>query len=231
MTDFKSCAVLIECFQGTWQFISTALLRCPGKTHEISDDLESSFFVLLYYALHYVRHNKSDSDVDMEMLFDEDEERVVDGKTIIYGGKGKARMYTHKSWVTGLEFSSKPLTDLFWELRGLFRGLEQYEVAEEDEERAAYLNRALKAKDPKEILRLFKKALDRDDWPDNDKVSDQFPRRSTSVVAEPSPGHWTNAIKSNISTSSKRKAESADEGLDGIDSIHSPKKSKLSTQH
>ncbi|KZT18272.1 hypothetical protein NEOLEDRAFT_1033452, partial [Neolentinus lepideus HHB14362 ss-1] len=39
---------------GTWQFISHALLQHPTKKHAIEDDLESSFWILLWALLHYV---------------------------------------------------------------------------------------------------------------------------------------------------------------------------------
>ncbi|KAF9784080.1 hypothetical protein BJ322DRAFT_1125579, partial [Thelephora terrestris] len=42
--------------QGTWQFMSTKLLSIPGSRHAITDDLESHFFVLMWTAMHWVRH-------------------------------------------------------------------------------------------------------------------------------------------------------------------------------
>ncbi|KZT19627.1 hypothetical protein NEOLEDRAFT_1039253, partial [Neolentinus lepideus HHB14362 ss-1] len=39
---------------GTWQFISHALLQDPTKKHTIQDDLESSFWTVLWTLLHYI---------------------------------------------------------------------------------------------------------------------------------------------------------------------------------
>ncbi|KZT18288.1 hypothetical protein NEOLEDRAFT_1036770, partial [Neolentinus lepideus HHB14362 ss-1] len=57
---------------GTWQFISHALLRNPTKKHTIQDDLESSFWILLWACLHHVPSNlKTDELLDiMDRVFD-----------------------------------------------------------------------------------------------------------------------------------------------------------------
>jgi hypothetical protein len=57
---FVSCFRQTDSFalQGTWPFMSTRLLTTyEFKIHELRDDLESLWFVLLYEALHFVRHN------------------------------------------------------------------------------------------------------------------------------------------------------------------------------
>ena len=46
---------LTSCFQGTWQYLSIALLRAGLPRVTIPDELESFFHVLLYYALRYVK--------------------------------------------------------------------------------------------------------------------------------------------------------------------------------
>jgi hypothetical protein len=43
--------------QGTWQFMSTRLLTNPGSKYTITDDLESHYFVLMWTALHWVKHS------------------------------------------------------------------------------------------------------------------------------------------------------------------------------
>ncbi|KDQ32559.1 hypothetical protein PLEOSDRAFT_1032193, partial [Pleurotus ostreatus PC15] len=43
---------------GTWAFMSIDLLRGERRPHKISDDLESFFWVVLYYSLLYLPHNK-----------------------------------------------------------------------------------------------------------------------------------------------------------------------------
>lgn len=43
--------------QGTWQFISVSLLFDATKAHDIFDDLESLYWVLLYMGVHYFKYS------------------------------------------------------------------------------------------------------------------------------------------------------------------------------
>ncbi|KAH8099782.1 hypothetical protein BXZ70DRAFT_1025890 [Cristinia sonorae] len=52
---------------GTWHFLSTGLAENPSKTHDMMDDLESCFWVLLYVAL---RHFESDATPSALEIFD-----------------------------------------------------------------------------------------------------------------------------------------------------------------
>src|SRR5579863_8948768 len=57
--------------QGTWQFISVARLLDPWSTpHQISDDLESFFWVLLYQIVHGLDQKKAYRQ-DMVDVFDQ----------------------------------------------------------------------------------------------------------------------------------------------------------------
>jgi len=103
--------------QGTWQFISTRLLECPGSKHALSDDLESHFFVLMWAALHWVKHDKAGK-IDMEYIFDK-QRPLLDG--IVGGGAGKSEMYkSRQKELHGVGFSCQPFNELFWSLWGLF---------------------------------------------------------------------------------------------------------------
>ena len=101
--------------------MSTRLLTNPGSKHTITDDLESHWFVLMWTALHWVKHNQSDDPtIDMEHIFDQ--QRPLPGG-ITKGGSGKVAMYC--SWDPDLhqvEFSCKPFDGLFWDLWTLFAG-------------------------------------------------------------------------------------------------------------
>ncbi|KDQ32595.1 hypothetical protein PLEOSDRAFT_1009415, partial [Pleurotus ostreatus PC15] len=44
---------------GTWAFMSIDLLDGARRAHKVSDDLESFFWVVLYYGLLYLPHNKT----------------------------------------------------------------------------------------------------------------------------------------------------------------------------
>ena len=44
---------VINVFQGTWQFMSAALINQKGVQHNFKDDIESSIYVLLWVILMY----------------------------------------------------------------------------------------------------------------------------------------------------------------------------------
>lgn len=148
------------------------------QTHDIADDLESVFHVLLYYALHYVKHNiQSDSDVDLEDLFEQETvRRDTDGKLKTYGGRGKHSMFTSKEWVKGLEFKSPAFTKLFWNLHRLFAGNVFYHHMPAEVRSPPIIEFHEKLRTPSEVIRLFEEALALPDseWVD-DRVQDQFP--------------------------------------------------------
>ena len=105
--------------QGTWQFMSTRLLTSPGSRHTIADDLESHYFVLMWTALHWVKHSRPGNlFIDMEYIFDH-QRPLADG--IVKGGAGKAAMYDSKdSELRDVEFACEPFNELFWDLWMLF---------------------------------------------------------------------------------------------------------------
>ena len=99
--------------------MSTRLLDNPGARHTITDDLESHFFVLMWTALHWVKHNRpGHSFIKMNFIFDE-QRSGADGT--VQGGAGKTQMYGRRGGgLCGVEFSCKPFNDLFWGLWDLF---------------------------------------------------------------------------------------------------------------
>ncbi|KAH8102119.1 hypothetical protein BXZ70DRAFT_54503 [Cristinia sonorae] len=72
---------------GTWQFMSIALGRNPLKIHDILDDVESCFWVLLYQAIHHMPC-PNDSGKHLKM-FNEFDLNPVGGVLLETGGKGK----------------------------------------------------------------------------------------------------------------------------------------------
>ena len=94
--------------------MSTRLLTEPGSKHTITDDLESHYFVLMWTALHWVKHDQSAGLIDMEYIFDQ-QRPLPNG--IVEGGVGKERMYRHRhSKLNDVEFACKPFNELFWDL-------------------------------------------------------------------------------------------------------------------
>ena len=157
--------------------MSTRLLRVHGKVHELSDDLESHFFVLLFEGLHLVEHN-SPGGVFMQEIFDHVN---VDPKTGNHtGGGGKVILYSTGSPIVNhqLEFTSKPFTALIRELYRLFKSLHQYHTAKEDdaEPNNSDAMNVKKLEGCTDIAALFDKALKSEEWPTEcDKALDQYP--------------------------------------------------------
>jgi hypothetical protein len=74
--------------QGTWQFISLACLRDPSnRLHEVSDDLESFFWVLLYLVAKC--HNARALNLVDQMRHVFDHHTDMDRTGMITGGNGK----------------------------------------------------------------------------------------------------------------------------------------------
>ena len=74
--------------QGTWQFISISRLRDPStRPHQVSDDLESFFWVLLYLVLKCRNITGEDLSENMKNVFDQHTDMDRNGN--VTGGKGK----------------------------------------------------------------------------------------------------------------------------------------------
>ena len=111
--------------QGTWQFMSTRLLPKPGKVHELCDDLESLWFVLLFEGLRVVKHNEP-FHIDMALIFDQ--ARFCRKTGTHAGGVGKGDLYGQKGPIMDedLEFESKLFTVLIRQPYRLFQPLNNY---------------------------------------------------------------------------------------------------------
>lgn len=192
------------------------ILLGEKTTHDISDDLESVFHVLLYYALHYVQHNiKPSPDYKLEELFEQSDLLNDDaGKLKTFGGSGKHLMFTVRKWVKGLNFDSRALQDLFWKLHRLFAGNIFYHLFEEDEQRAIFLDQHQKLQNAAEVIRLFEEALNRPDseWSEDDKVADQFPRKEQKDESSRLK-LFTGSSNRSVRSSSKRPSPISQEGL------------------
>jgi len=170
-------------FQGTWQFTSTAQLLDPGKAYEVSDELESFFFVTLYEGVHWVIHNKPDT-LNVKHIFDDMQVNANGRQT---GGAGKQHLYTRTEGVIlqDLEFvKSPPFTDLIRGLFRLFQSLAYFNQAKSATSRKGIVSsedrkNVKKLKNCKAIVKLMKNAVDRKDWPKvHDKAAnDNYPRK------------------------------------------------------
>ena len=168
--------------------MSTRLLTDPGSMHTITDDPESHYFVLMWTALHWVKHNQpGDPGIDMEHIFDQ--QRPIPGG-IVKGGGGKVEMYGSKdSELCGVEFACRPFNELFWDLWTMFaKYLARRREAAWNPGPSEYPKRGPKYGGdtdtdvglepsvlPQEVIDLFEAALKQPGWIE-DKVADQFPR-------------------------------------------------------
>jgi len=157
--------------------MSTRLLSTPGKIHELCDDLESLWFVLLFEGLHSVKHNKP-TGIKMAAIFDQVDVSLTTGTHT--GGWGKSHLYVNNGALVTrvLQFDSKPFTTLVRQIYRLFKSLNAYYVAQDDEETPSdsAKENVRKLKNCVEIERLLREALGSEDWPVScDKVEDQYP--------------------------------------------------------
>ena len=149
--------------------MSTRLLTTPGKVHELCDDLESLWFVLLFEGLHLVK---------MASIFDHVDVSLTTGTHT--GGLGKIHLYSRNGVVMTrmLKFDSQPFTTLVRQIYRLFQSLNTYHGAQDNEETP---NDSLKERVGKldscaEIERLLREALNSEEWPEScDKLGDQYP--------------------------------------------------------
>jgi hypothetical protein len=156
--------------------MSTELLEKPTKMQNISDDLESAFWVLLYHALRFVKHNQTSANIDMGFLFDFGLRKEVGGKMRSVGGQGKRVMLTGPGDWADLEFESSPLTWLFKELHKLFEQALLYRtLTNQLGANAPFKDADEKLQDAKWVIQMFEEALESDGWPEDDEVPDQLP--------------------------------------------------------
>ncbi|KAF8967491.1 hypothetical protein BDZ97DRAFT_1803556 [Flammula alnicola] len=79
---------------GTWQFMSINILRRADSVHTLQDDLESFFYVVLYFTLRYLKHTKTAvvSEI-LKRIFDQHLEYENSSAT---GGDGKCALIAFK---------------------------------------------------------------------------------------------------------------------------------------
>jgi hypothetical protein len=106
--------------QGTWQFISIARLLDPwSRPHEVSDDLESFFRVLMYQVVRYKNTVTNVKDA-MQLVFDYHSEPQREG--IVKGDNGKLAC-VKDSALSSLVIEGiveTPCSEIIDEMRSLF---------------------------------------------------------------------------------------------------------------
>jgi len=165
---------LMTISQGTWQFTSTAQLLTPGRAYEVSDELESLFFITLYEGVHWVIHNKPEK-LNLKFFFDQvdpDMQTGGAGKQITYTVPGRADILRQLSFE-----KSPPFTNLIRELFVLFRSLAFINMKTENTSSRDAAN-VKKLGNCEEVVRLMEKAMQSPGWPvECDKaLIDNYPR-------------------------------------------------------
>ena len=188
--------------------MSTEQLANPGKAYEVSDELESFFFVIFYEGLHWVKHNKP-MGLKVKYIFDQ-VEPIVEGNHI--GGTGKQGLYQRCEALIcqELEFTkSSPFTDLIRQLYCLFRSLRIFNMITEVglSPPPEHSPNVEKLKDCNEVIRLMKEAVLRKDWSEgSDKVTeDNYPRKEITDKKDPIGLTYLNEVTS--ATGAKRGVE------------------------
>jgi len=196
--------------------MSTQLLSAPGKVHELSDDLESLWFVLLFEGLHFVKHNEP-TGICMVTIFDH--VYVIPTTGTHRGGLGKRDMYYNGALMTRvLQFDSRPFTTLVRQIYRLFKSLRAYYVMQDEEETPSdsVKENVRKLESCAEIERLLREALNSEEWPVScDKVADQYPdiNRSTPKRNDTVALSYTNSslVPLGEPSGGKRRREEEDE--------------------
>ncbi|KAI0069477.1 hypothetical protein K474DRAFT_1777241 [Panus rudis PR-1116 ss-1] len=154
---------------GTWQFVSVDFLQEPRKPHNIQDDVESSFWVLLYACLHFIRHNCPTFDLT---FFDEQHLRMQDNTDEVhFGGALKVDLLL-RCTIKQVDWDCVPLKNLlikFSDLLGDYHGLKGRPAFQEMAQ-ASYA----KIGNSQEMLGLFKLAMEQEGWLSDDRVDDQI---------------------------------------------------------
>ncbi|KAI0364875.1 hypothetical protein BV20DRAFT_982917 [Pilatotrama ljubarskyi] len=68
--EAKADSPVFKYFKGTWQFLSVGMLSEKPKVPDIPDELESFFYVTLYYAVRYLKSNCTNAGPYLEAFFD-----------------------------------------------------------------------------------------------------------------------------------------------------------------
>ena len=173
--------------QGTWQFISAALLRNPQRLQTIEDDRESAIHLLTWLALRYTKHDELDDLNTYLTMYDEVDRRKSKG--IATGGRAKGNLFFGQLPT----FASDPLNRLI-EVRRTFsaRYGETYpdDVTQQAKDLVAqaeanpamdptmyyqlapyiYISRLEALRKRNWLVEVFNKHLESDDWPTCDKA-------------------------------------------------------------
>lgn len=145
-----------------------------GKKHEIQDDLESCYWVLLYISFHYFKHSHPKFDIG---FFDE-YEPPQEGKPASGGNKKQIFLMRNDIVKRNVTWDCKPLNLLIRELSVLFQMYHMHASMPPLGKSAAFLEHHALIGRVDVILESFDNALESNEWPElNDALEDQMPTK------------------------------------------------------
>jgi len=186
--------------------MSIRLLRNPTAFHELQDDLESFFYIVLYLALRYLPHNKvPELPVIMAKVFEEHSTMP----TAVVGGMGKYSLFNDGGHLgEDLEFTdNEPITSWIDVTLKLVR--DWYDYLGQSKKYVVPGTPSMELKDRpfrdhNALDRTFQIALAKK-WPKNDKAADHLPPNGRNAHSkrkrEGADGELGKTKKSKSSTS------------------------------
>ncbi|KAH9953895.1 hypothetical protein BC827DRAFT_1379725 [Russula dissimulans] len=193
---------------GTWQFISISRLRDPStRPHEVSDDLESFFWVLLYEVTKCRNVRGANLSGELQSVFDQHSEVKRDGT--VTGGAGK-RICLKSGYfdpLMVLDLVKTPCKDIIEELRALFRDFYfQDRTGDDLGSDILLLAERLRESDPK--VKDARERLSSSQW-----IFDMINRHLASKWDVDNDGSlYTILLRPNPSASRKRKRKAPSDG-------------------
>ncbi|KAI6029863.1 hypothetical protein PISMIDRAFT_680773 [Pisolithus microcarpus 441] len=164
---------------GTWQFMSAALLRSPGRMHELKDDIESFVHVLGWIALSYLPSSMGgDERTHILSLMYDRSGKNAEGRE--EGGSYKAFQLALGVYPgEGFELTEHPpILELIQNLASPFRARYGKPPTEEDQKIFEFLMPQYRLNierlgSPEWFLRTFEDALESPGWPAKDGARDR----------------------------------------------------------
>ncbi|KAF4579735.1 hypothetical protein EYR36_001554 [Pleurotus pulmonarius] len=171
---------------GTWAFMSIDLLSGTKCLHKVSDDMESFFWVVLYYSLLYLPHNKAGELSEIIPAVFEQYTYSTQAK----GGDGKIAVVASGKYIGAkgnprLEFTlSKPLTEFVKAMLSCMRvwGSSEMNASDAADQSTIFSSTAppipeIPERTHKDVIHIWDGTLALP-WPTGDKAILQFVKKS-----------------------------------------------------
>ncbi|EKM54211.1 uncharacterized protein PHACADRAFT_210029 [Phanerochaete carnosa HHB-10118-sp] len=164
---------------GTWQFMSCRIPKNPQANHDVLDDVESVFWVLLFIALLWFKHRLGY--ITFDMFDQENVRRRPNLRPQVVGG-GDKLCFLYMDEASDLQFESAPLDTLVVQLANDLSRLYGFKGSKETEEYKTIRGQCGVEK----VIQRFDEALARHDWPQGPErvKEEQYPRQSRNATTK-----------------------------------------------